>query len=67
MEQKPTDSPGYIRLKDVSKFAPISEAFLRKQWAAGCGPRYSKIGRVTLIKVTDLEAWIEMHAREPAP
>jgi hypothetical protein len=65
MEQNVTDPPGYTRLKDVSRFAPVSEAFLRKQWAAGRGPRYSRIGRCTLIKITDLEAWIARHAREP--
>ncbi len=60
-----TDPPGYTRLKNVSQHAPFSEAFVRKEWAAGRGPRYSKIGRVTLIKVADLEAWIARHAREP--
>lgn len=56
---------GYIRLRDVPERYGISASMLRKEWSAGRGCRYSKIGRITLIRVADIESWIERNARGP--
>ncbi|HAT50869.1 MAG: DNA-binding protein [Nitrospirae bacterium] len=59
---KPETSPSYLRSADAAKFLSIGCSTLEKLRCVGGGPRFSKLGRVVVYSIPDLQAWAESRA-----
>lgn len=48
-----------LRTEAAAKYLNLSVSSLAKMRVYGNGPAYSKLGRVCVYSVTDLEAWLD--------
>jgi len=52
--------PGtYLRAREAASYLQICWATLADWRVKGCGPRFSKIGRAVVYRLSDLDAFVE--------
>ena len=47
----------------AADYLGLSKTYLDKLRCFGGGPRFAKIGRRVIYRVSDLDAWLEQHMR----
>jgi predicted DNA-binding transcriptional regulator AlpA len=62
--------PKYIRTPEAANYVGLSKSQLEKLRLRGTGPAYSKLGKIALYAVADLDDWVassrRMSTSEPA-
>jgi predicted DNA-binding transcriptional regulator AlpA len=53
-----------VNVREAAAYIGISKSKMDKLRCYGGGPRYFKIGDRVVYAITDLDAWLERHARE---
>lgn len=51
----------HLRPIDAARYLGLAVATLAKQRSQRVGPRFSRLGRVILYDVADLDAWLRAH------
>lgn len=54
----------YLTTPEAGRFVGLSGRTLEKHRTYGTGPRYSKLGGRVVYSLTDLQAWVELGAKE---
>jgi len=57
----PTTTPAVLKEANASTYLEMSRSYLRKGRCEGYGPPYIRIGKSIRYKVSDLDAWLELH------
>jgi predicted DNA-binding transcriptional regulator AlpA len=52
-----------MRTPAAAKFVGLSESTLEKKRLDGSGPRYSKLGKICVYSLQDLETWVASCSR----
>ncbi|MEO5333002.1 MAG: DNA-binding protein [Magnetococcus sp. YQC-5] len=55
-------SAKFVRTSNAAKFLGLGESTLEKLRCFGGGPRFSKLGRVVVYALPDLESWAASRA-----
>jgi hypothetical protein len=55
--------PCYLRTPQAACYLSLSPRTLEKLRVVGGGPEYSKIGRVVLYAIAELDVWLSEHRR----
>lgn len=50
-----------VGVEDAARITGLSVNWLNQMRSKGTGPRYCKVGRRALYRVSDLEAWLSQH------
>lgn len=52
-----------LRTKEAAHYVGLSPSTMEKRRVYGNGPRYTKLGRVVVYDVMDLDAWVSANSR----
>lgn len=53
----------FLRTPKAAKHLNLSESHMSKLRVQGLGPPYSKVGKVVLYNIDDLDSWVLAHKR----
>ena len=57
MQTQSVIAPKFVRTGDASRFLGVGESTLEKLRCVGGGPRFSKLGKIVVYALGDLERW----------